>query len=241
MVGDGRFPRDPFYGPRAPRPHLGERIQRAAAAGDVAILEEGTAGTGPLSLRDRAVLLIVLDAGLRTGEFTRLNLADVALDSRYLEIHESKWNNSRVVPFSKPVVVALRRYLRWGRPKMTGAPTDDAAATAPLFVGRAGVRLTENGLYQAVRRAYRRGGGEGSLGLHAFRRLCAAHTQDQGVDQRVTQDNMGHEDARVTKLYAGATRIDTCPRGPEWQAAARAAPLDEGADSPRFPEHRRNT
>lgn len=157
------------------------------------------------------MLLIVLDAGLRTGEFTRLNLADVALDSRYLEIHESKWNNSRVVPFSKPVVVALRRYLRWGRPKMTGVPTDDAAATAPLFVGRAGVRLTENGLYQAVRRAYRRGGGEGSLGLHAFRRLCAAHTQDQGVDQRVTQDNMGHEDARVTKLYAGATRIDTAP------------------------------
>lgn len=37
LVGDGRFPRDPFYGPRAPRPHLGQRIQRAAAAADVAI------------------------------------------------------------------------------------------------------------------------------------------------------------------------------------------------------------
>lgn len=64
-------------------------------------------------------------------------------------------------------------------------------------------------MYQAVRRAYRRGGGGGSLGLHAFRRLFAAHTQAEGVDQRVTQDNMGHEDARVTKLYAGATRVDT--------------------------------
>lgn len=209
LVGDGRFPRDPFYGPRAPRPHLGERIQRAASAVDVATLERGTAGTEPLSLRDRAVLLIVLDAGLRTGEFIRLNLADVFLDGGYLEIHESKWNNSRVVPISKPVVVALRRYLRWGRPKLTGVPTDDAAAGAPLFVSRTGSRLTENGLYQAVRRAYRRGGGEGSLGLHAFRRLFAAHTQDAGVDQRVTQDNMGHEDGRVTKLYAGATRIDT--------------------------------
>ena len=68
----------------------------------------------------------------------------------------------------------------------------------PLLVGRTGERLTENGLYQAVRRAYRRGGGKGSLGLHAFHGLFAAHTQDEGVDQRVTQDNMGHEDARVT-------------------------------------------
>lgn len=209
LVGDGRFPRDPFYGPRAPRPHLGQRIQRAAAADDVALLERGTAGTEPLSLRDRAVLTIVLDAGLRTGEFIRLNLEDVALDGGYLEIHESKWNNSRVVPIGKPVVVALRRYLRWGRPKLTGIALDDAPAADPLLVGRTGVRLTENGLYQAVRRAYRRGGGKGSLGLHAFRRLFAAHTQDEGVDQRVTQDNMGHEDARVTKLYAGATRITT--------------------------------
>ena len=106
------------------------------------------------------------------------------------------------------MVVALRRYLRWGRPKLTGFALMTLRG-APLLVSRSGRRLTENGLYQAVSRAYRRGGGEGSLGLHAFRRLFAAHTQDEGVDQRITQDNMGHEDARVTKLYAGVTRIDT--------------------------------
>lgn len=114
-----------------------------------------------------------------------------------------------MVPISKPVVVALRRYLRWGRPKLTGVPTDDAAETAPLLVGRTGRRLTENGLCTE-----RSGAPTAVVAVldpwgSARSGACLPHTPRNKGSTNESQDNMGHENARVTKLYAGATRIDT--------------------------------
>jgi site-specific recombinase XerD len=129
------------------------------------------------------------------------------LDEAYYEVHEGKGDSSRLVPISREVVVALRRYLRLSRPKLTGIATDQVRPSDVLIVGKLGKPMTPNGVYQAIDRAYQRGGGDGPMGLHRLRHLFASHSQEQDADPRAIQDIVGHEDGETTRGYAGVTSL----------------------------------
>jgi site-specific recombinase XerD len=207
LVADGRLPRDPLWGARSPLPRPGTRIAKPASAADVAFLDAGTQGSDALALRDRVLFLLGLDDGPRTGELCRLLIGHLRLDEAYYEVHEGKGDSSRLVPISREVIAALRRYLRLARPKLTGVSAELVRPDDVLIVGNRGKPMTPNGVYQAIDRAYQRGGGSGPMGLHRLRHLFASHSQEQGADARATQDILGHEDGETTRGYAGVTSL----------------------------------
>ncbi len=211
-VGEGYYPADPFAGPRGIMPHLGPRILKTATAQDLPILLEGTdeaKARNPLEratrVRDRLIVLLGADTGLRTGEVCRLRIRDVQLDGGYLEVHESKWDNERIVPISPEVRAAVRRYLRRGRSVLTRREGDAVAPDEPLFLGRLAEPLTENGLYQALCRAYARGGGTGRFGLHRLRHFFGSEVQRRGMQLGIAKELMGHEDIKTTNGYTHVT------------------------------------
>jgi len=225
-VGEGYYPADPFAGPRGIMPHLGPRILKTATADDLPILLAGTDDSRARNsleratrIRDRLIVILATDTGLRTGEVCRLTIGDVHIDEGYVAIYDAKWDNQRIVPISPETRAAVRRYLRRGRVVFTRRDADAASPDEPLILGRLAEPLNENGLYQALCRAYARGGGKGRFGLHRLRHFFGTEVQRRGMLLGIAKELMGHDDIKTTNAYTHVTVEEAK------QAHAKATPL----------------
>ena len=142
---DARHLQDnPFRGIKNVR--LPQRIVEPFSPADIAQLMAGCDSATALGLRDRAMVLCLLDTGLRCSELVQLTLDDLDLETRRLRVRHGKGNKQRVVPFAAHCGAALERYLErrgtapgplfvaashLGELKpATGAPTERAQADA---------------------------------------------------------------------------------------------------------------
>jgi integrase len=60
----------------------------------------------------RVAILLLYCCGLRRGELLKLRLADIDTDQQVLRIQQTKFNKSRLVPFSSSVGEELQKYLQ---------------------------------------------------------------------------------------------------------------------------------
>ncbi len=150
--------------------------------------------------RDRALLVLVLQTGLRVSELIGLNCADVVLGTGAHVRCEGKGRKQRAVPLAGPTRKVLAPWLaeRAGRP-------DD-----PLFPTRTGRRLSRDAIERTVaihaataaaRCPSLRGK---SLHPHVLRHSCAMHLLQAGVDTTVIALWLGHADIRSTQAYLHA-------------------------------------
>lgn len=75
-----------------------------------------------------AIFALLATLGLRIGEVSRLQCGDVDLERDVLQIRDSKFGKSRLVPFGPRLAMRLRAYLELREHR--GRPT---AGSAPLF------------------------------------------------------------------------------------------------------------
>lgn len=140
--------------------------------------------------RDRAILLFLLDSGVRAGELLALDREDVDTITGDVLIRKSKSRKPRTVFLGRLARRALRSYL-----KLRGA--DNARA---VFVTAEIERLKMAGLRQVmVRRARRAGLPVPSL--HGFRRACALALKRAGVDLLSIARILGHSDLSLLDRY----------------------------------------
>lgn len=129
-------------------------------------------------LRDRALVGVALDTGLRRGELVGLRVEDVALDERLISVRPatSKTRKGRTVIVSKTTAAALRRYMR---ARTAYAARTGRSGCADLWLAQKGV-LTANGALQAIH--YRlAAAGLPKVSLHSFRHRFAARAVEQGL------------------------------------------------------------
>ncbi len=161
-------------------------------------------------LRDKAILLCLLDSGARATELCRLNVGDVDLITGEVQIINAKGSKDRSVRFGDKALRALRRYLRT-RPNLR--------ATSPLFATRSGEQFTRFSLRLLVdRRA--EDAGLPHPGLHDFRRRCAYEMLRRGVPTKVISHYLGHSSVAVTERYLAMDDEDVL------EAHRRSSPAD---------------
>ena len=144
-------------------------------------------------LRDRALLLTLLDTGLRHQELTDLEVADLDLSTGQVVVRQGKGRKGRAVYIGRRTRRALAAYLRQRR-------RQGLATAGPLWVQRSGERLSKAGIRQVVRRAARRAGVP-EPGMHAFRRAFAVNSLRNGMDLVTLQRLMGHADLSTLNRY----------------------------------------
>jgi len=108
-------------------------------------LLKATEGSSFLQRRDRAILLILMETGIRRGELAGLTLDDVDLDNRALWVM-GKGSRPRSVPLGHVAVREIERYIRV-RAKHRYARQDALwlGAEGPLTYGGIGLMLTRRG------------------------------------------------------------------------------------------------
>jgi site-specific recombinase XerD len=140
----------------------------------------------------RAMVALLLFAGLRRSEAAAITLADLDLSQAQLVVR-GKGARERTVALAPPVVEAIREYLAC-RP---------ATDSNHLFVSRIGGqpiagRVVNRMLARVLREA---GLSDEDVTPHTLRRTFATHLIRQGVDVRTTQELLGHADLQTTARY----------------------------------------
>ena len=150
--------------------------------------------------RDRALLLVAVQTGLRVSELTGLNCGDVTLGTGASVRCLGKGRKHRAVPLTTPTQAVLRVWMT----ERTGLPSQ------PLFPTRTGRRLSTD----AVQRLVHQHAATAALSCpsirpdklhpHILRHSCAMTLLHAGVDTAVIALWLGHADIRSTNAYLHA-------------------------------------
>jgi len=150
-------------------------------------------------IRNKTILLIFLDCGLRLSECVNLQVEDVDLAGSLLTIRYGKGGKSRVVPFSAPVRRLLLKYAALRQ------------ATHPLttdwWVGVDGESLGKSGLESMFDRLTRRAKVK-SAHLHRLRHTFAFLFLSNGGNPAMLQRLLGHSDMEMTARYSHIANLD---------------------------------
>jgi integrase/recombinase XerC len=149
-----------------------------------------------LGLRQRAILSVLLDAGLRAGELCGLRLGDVDPRAGLLTVRAttSKARRGRAVQLGRRAQRELDKWLVY-RVEHWSAPAD-----GPLFVGHHGSALTPRTLERLTERLGRRAG-VADCHPHRFRHTFAFLCLEAGLGEFATQQLLGHNDLAMTRRY----------------------------------------
>ncbi len=150
--------------------------------------------------RDRAMLTLTIQAGLRVSELIALNCGDIQLGTGAHVRCEGKGRKQRTVPLTTPAQAVLTVWLT----ERAGRPTD------PLFVTRTGRRLSRDAIEQRVSTHAATAAiscpslNGKQLHPHVLRHSCAMSLLQAGVDTTVIALWLGHADVRSTQPYLHA-------------------------------------
>ncbi len=163
-------------------------------------------GTGPVVLRDRALLEVLYGTGARVSEVVGLNLGDVAgaLDSADLPLVRvvGKGDKERAVPLGRLARAALDEWLSGqGRPLLAPARWRRRGDAEAVFLNVRGGRLSRVGAFGVVKKYAARVGLEEKVSPHVLRHSCATHMLGRGADVRVVQELLGHASVATTQRY----------------------------------------
>ena len=154
--------------------------------------------------RDEAMLLLLMDKGLRVSELCALEVGNVDMTRCTLTVTEGKGGKARFVPFSPEVRKALFRYL------------SDLGENGPLHAlfpsdrgQNAGDPLTRLGVLRLLKRIGAKAGITGvRCSPHTLRHSYAVHYLRNGGNQFSLMANLGHTSLAMTTRYVKIAQAD---------------------------------
>lgn len=168
---------------RVKAPKVPEQLLDPAPLDDLAALVKAA------DVRDRAILLVLVDTGLRAGELVALNVTDFDQAEAVLFVRHGKGGLARVAPLGPRARRALRQWLRV-RP-------DDGPA---MFCSADSGRLTYWGLREILRRLSIQAKVKAPT-LHSIRRAFGLGMLRAGTDLLTVSRLLGHSSPSQTPKY----------------------------------------
>ncbi|HEX3263492.1 MAG TPA: tyrosine recombinase [Solirubrobacterales bacterium] len=182
-----------------PMPKKAARLPRVLGPDEVARLLDHVPASGPLEVRDRAMLELTYACGLRAEEVIDLDADAPDFESETLRV-TGKGRKTRIVPIGEPAQRALERYLSHARPALV-TDSDQQA----LFLSRRGRRLSSSDVRRRLDRWVREAAVAGHVSPHTLRHSFATHMLEGGADLRSIQELLGHSSVSTTQVY---TRVE---------------------------------
>ena len=142
--------------------------------------------------RDRAIVCLMLESGLRLDEVASLHLDDVHLKEMYVKVH-GKGDKEGYVPIGLTTQKALSRYFTNFR-----VPADPRTTT--FFLNIYGEPLKYEAIKALFERLARRSGIT-RLHPHLLRHTAATRMLANGADLHSVQRLLRHSDIRTTLRY----------------------------------------
>lgn len=154
-------------------------------------------GSDYLSVRDKAILSVLFETGIRCWELCCITPADIHED---FIIINGKHHKQRVVPITPLLCKALTKYDAAKDSYFTLKPTDNY-----YFLSNHGRQLTNSAVEHIIKRR-----GEGISGIrvspHTCRHFFAQQQVKMGTDLYTISRLLGHENIGITQTYLNSLR-----------------------------------
>ena len=147
--------------------------------------------------RDRLVIAMFYETGIRRAELIGLNDADVDFSGSVIKV-TGKWNKQRRIPFAEELGQALQAYV------------DMRNETVPVrseafFVTTSGKRLTPSLVTRIVKQNLSKVVTLKKKSPHVLRHTFATVMLNNGADLRVIKELLGHRSLATTEIYTHTT------------------------------------
>lgn len=152
----------------------------------------------PTADRDRAIILTLLDAGLRVSELCALTVGDYDSARGRLHVRHGKGNKERFAVVGVRCQRAIWRYLAQTRP--------NATPKEPLFATGTGGHIGRSQLRALLARIGERAGVH--LHPHRFRHTFAINFLRNGGNLLTLKELLGHESLAMVQIYARIADAD---------------------------------
>lgn len=179
-------------------PARGRRLPTGRALGleEIERLLLQTETSPVLGVRNRAIVMLLLGAGLRRAEAAELQLDQCDFAQKTLRII-GKGNKEREVPLNAKVLGALQQWL-----------VIRGSTPGPLFYRgenkdllHPGQGISPRGIYSILMKLASSAALEGPISPHDFRRTYISALLDRGKDLAVVADLAGHASTDTTRQY----------------------------------------
>lgn len=203
----GRLAADPMAGMTMRLPKTLPRVpDDEAIRGLLAACDTSSEGR-----RNRAMIALAADSGLRSSELRRLRIGDVDQGTRTLRVHQGKGRKDGLGFFGEATASMLRAWL---------AAHPDPRPGCFLFVTLAGVQLGPSAIVRILHRLSRRAGLDRPLGPHALRHYAATAVWRRTGDLELVRRVLRHETLTMALRYVAVSQTDLAAK------FAVASPMD---------------
>lgn len=144
---------------------------------------------GCFAIRDRAILSLYLNTGMRLNELVELDLDHIKDDKVY--IMKGKGNKERHVKLNKDCIYFLGEYLK---------TRNNRVSINALFLSNRNNRIDERTVQETVK-SYLKDIGRPELSVHKLRHTFATRLIGKDVSIKVIQRLMGHARLSTTEIY----------------------------------------
>ncbi len=147
--------------------------------------------------RDRLIIAVFYETGIRLSELTGLNEADVDLNDGVLKV-TGKRNKQRIVPFGGNLKNAFRDYL-------DEKDTSGIEGREAMFTDNCGVRLKDAKVRDVVRHYLGMVSVLKKRSPHVLRHTFATSMLNHHADLESLKELLGHESVATTEVYTHTT------------------------------------
>lgn len=187
----GRISRNPIANLRPPR---GEKPLPVYVPTNYIneILDEELEPYDWVALRNKLIVAVLYECGLRRSELAGLKDDDVDIEGRKLKVL-GKGNKERIVPFGTGLAEELSKW-RQTRDELFGE-------SETFFLSLKGKPMTGGGVYAIVHKYLKAVPGLARRGAHALRHSFATDMLNNGADLIAIKELMGHSNVSTTVTY----------------------------------------
>lgn len=161
------------------------------------LLDDVDFGEGFEGCRDRMVIEMFYETGMRRAELIGLNDADVDFSDSVIKV-TGKRNKQRLIPFDEELRHSMQEYLA---ARNEAVPVRSGA----FFVGKKGKRLSQAVVTQIVRQNLSKVVTLKKRSPHVLRHTFATVMLNNGADLDAIKELLGHESLATTEVYTHTT------------------------------------
>lgn len=161
------------------------------------LLDDMDFGEGFEGCRDRMIIEMFYETGMRRAELIGLNDADVDFSDSVIKV-TGKRNKQRLIPFDEELRHSMQEYLKT---RNEAIPVRSGA----FFVGKTGKRLSQNVVAQVVRQNLSKVVTIKKRSPHVLRHTFATVMLNNGADLDAIKELLGHESLATTEVYTHTT------------------------------------
>ena len=147
--------------------------------------------------RDKMVLRMLYETGMRRSELAGLTLDRIDINNRFIKVL-GKGNKERIIPVEAELLNALNQYLAAKEEAFPGNPD--------LLLSQKGKKLSTSQIYGIVRHYMSSLSSAPRVSPHVFRHSFATHMLNEGANIDAIKELLGHTDLMATEIYTHVTR-----------------------------------